>query len=314
MTSGAVTAPLATASWRFRQSTMRRRLARYPRISPVTISTPRSFSRASWSRAATSRSRPSRHVGSPKSSSPVTSMAWGTSRAPSSRAIVIALPGRLRGRLALPGHTRELERLRAARAVDQQGLAVDLQALCLLERRQEAMLLVEDRGRTRHPRAPDVVHLDPVASDPGRAEIAVAAAVARDLARLRERERRVRVADDAAAAQVFEQPLRPDQVGRVHLRRRALARRTALRAARERRHATGDEDQREGPAHVARLRGRHPASIAVNGGERNGRRRRDQNIATTWAPMACASRRLKGGLKKNCASGCTTSQGAIAIW
>src|SRR5262245_4634787 len=297
---------------------MRRRLVRYPRISPVTISTPRSFKRASWSRAATSRSRPSRHVGSPKSSSPVTSMAWGTSRAPSRRAVAIALPGGLGGSLAVPGHARELERLRAARAVDQQGLAVDLQPLCLLKGPQEAMLLVEDRVRTGHPRAPDVLHLDPVAADPDRAEIAVAAAVACDLARLRKRDRRLHLADDAAAAQVFEHPLRPDDVGRVDLRLRPPVRRTPLRAARERRQAAGEQDQREGPVCDARLRQRHDASIAANGGERNAagaiRSSDVQKIATTWAPMACASRRLKGGLKKNWASGCTTSQGAIAIW
>src|SRR5262245_46557420 len=296
---------------------MRRRLVRYPRISLVTISTPRSFRRASWSRAATSRSRPSRHVGSPKSSSPATSMAWGTSRAPSRRAVAIALPGRLRGSLTL-GQSRELERLRAARAVDQQGLAVDLQPLCLLKGPQETMLLVEDRGQTRHPRAPDVLHLDPVAADPDRAEIAVAAAVARDLARLRKRDRRLHLADDAAAAQVFEHPLRPDDVGRVDLRPRPPVRRTPLRAARERRQAAGEQDQREGPACDSRLRRRHDASIAANGGERNAagaiRSSDVQKIATTWAPMACASRRLKGGLKKNWASGCTTSQGAIAIW
>src|SRR5262249_59529580 len=127
--------------------------------------------RPGWGGAAQSRSRPSRHVGSPKSSSPATSMAWGTSRALSRRAVAIALPGQLGGSLALLGHARELERLRAARAVDQQGLAVDLQPLCLLKGPQEAMLLVEDRGRTGHPRAPDVLHLDPVAADPDRAEI-----------------------------------------------------------------------------------------------------------------------------------------------
>ena len=55
-------------------------------------------------------------------------------------------------------------------------------------------------------------------------------------------------------------------------------------------------------------------TVGANCGHTQLRRNESQKIATTSPPRAYALVRLMAGSKKNCASGCTTSHGAMANW